>query len=58
VKSRLHSEASREKQNFVVLQPLYSPGHSPEDFFFFPKLKVWLNGHQFESVQEITREKS
>jgi len=44
----IHSTAS--------LQPLYSPGLCPEDFLFFPKLKVWLKGHQFGLVQEIKEE--
>jgi len=37
----------------AILQPLYSPGLTPCDFWPFTSLKNGINGHHFESIEEI-----
>lgn len=37
----------------VVPQPPYSPDLSPCDFFLFPKLKSYLKGHHFGTIENI-----
>jgi hypothetical protein len=51
---------SLEIQQFVmkdqiptILQPLYSPGLNPYDFWLFESLKNGINGHHFASIEEI-----
>jgi len=39
----------------VVPQPPYSPDLSPCDFFLFPKLKFYLKGHHFGTVENIEK---
>jgi transposase len=39
----------------VVPQPPYFPDLSPCDFFLFPKLKFYLKGHQFGTVENIEK---
>jgi len=36
----------------MPLPPPYSPDHSPDNFFLFPKLKVSVKGHQFVISRE------
>jgi hypothetical protein len=33
--------------------PLYFPDLVPCDFFLFPKMKLKLKGHGFETIEEI-----
>jgi len=37
----------------IVPQPPYSPDLAPSDFWLFPKLKLPLRGHRFDSIEEI-----
>jgi len=37
----------------VILQPLYSPNLAPCNFFLFPKMKLKLKGHRFDTNEEI-----
>ena len=39
----------------VVPQPPYSPDLSPCDFFLFPKLKFYLKGRHFGTVENIEK---
>jgi hypothetical protein len=34
----------------------YSPDLAPCDFFLFPKMKLKLKGHQFDTIEEIRAE--
>jgi hypothetical protein len=40
----------------IVPQPPYSSDLAPRDFFLFPKMKLKLKGHQFDTNQEIQAE--
>jgi hypothetical protein len=37
----------------VIPHPPYSPDLTPCDFFLFPKMKLKLKGHQFDTIEEI-----
>jgi hypothetical protein len=37
----------------VIPHPPYSPDLAPRDFFVFPKMKLKLNGRQFDTIEEI-----
>jgi transposase len=37
----------------AVPHPPYSPDLAPADFFLFPKLKITLKGHNFQTIEEI-----
>jgi hypothetical protein len=37
----------------VIPHPLYSPELAPCDLFLFPKTKLKLKGHRFETTEEI-----
>jgi hypothetical protein len=39
----------------VVPQPSYSPDPSPCDFFLFPKLKNFLKGYHFGTLENIQK---
>lgn len=39
----------------VIAQPPYSPDLAPCDFFLFPKLKLPLRGHRFDTIEDIKR---
>jgi len=41
---------------FPVSQPAYSPDLAPRDFCVFPKMKLWLKGRHFVSIEEIQAE--
>jgi hypothetical protein len=36
-----------------LLHPPYSPDLLPADFFLFPKIKLQLQGHRFQTVAKI-----
>jgi hypothetical protein len=40
----------------VIPHPPYSPDLSPCDFFLFPKMKLKLKGHRFDTIEEIQAE--
>jgi hypothetical protein len=40
----------------VIPNPLYSPHLAPCDFFLFPKMKLNLKGHRFDTIEEIQAE--
>jgi hypothetical protein len=40
----------------VIPHPPYSPDSAPCDFFLFPKMKLKLNGRQFNTIEEIQAE--
>jgi hypothetical protein len=40
----------------VIPHPLYSPDFAPCDFFLFPKMKLKLQGHRFDTSEEIQAE--
>jgi hypothetical protein len=40
----------------VIPHPLYSPDLAPCDFFLFPKTKLKLKGHRFDTIEEIQAE--
>ena len=40
----------------VISHPLYSPDLAPRDIFLFPKLKLKLEGRQFDTIEEIQAE--
>jgi len=40
-------------QTFIVFHPPYSPDLAPTDFSLFPKIKTTLNGHHFQTTEEI-----
>ena len=40
-------------QTSVVPRPSYSPNLAPADIFLFPKLKTTLEGHCFQTTEEI-----
>ena len=40
----------------TLLHPLYSPDLPPSDFFLFPKMKLQLKGHRFDTEDEIQYE--
>ena len=40
----------------TIAHPPYSPDLAPCDFFLFPKLKVALKGHRFDSVNDLQSE--
>jgi hypothetical protein len=40
----------------VIPHPLYSHDLAPCDFFLFPKMKLWLTGHRFDTTEEIHAE--
>lgn len=42
-----------DKQITVVDHPPYSPDLAPCDFYLFPKLKIFLKGSHFDSIEEI-----
>jgi transposase len=48
-------ECFTEKRIPVVPQPPYSPDLSPCDFFLFPKLKFYLKGRHFGTVENIEK---
>jgi len=37
----------------TVPHPAYSPDLAPCNFYVFPKLKLWLKGWHFVSIEEI-----
>jgi hypothetical protein len=37
----------------VIPHPPYSPDLAPCDFFPFPKMKLKLKGHRFDTIEEI-----
>jgi hypothetical protein len=37
----------------VIPHPLYSPDLALFDFFLFPKMKLRLKGHRFDTIEEI-----
>ncbi|EYB85943.1 hypothetical protein Y032_0287g1428 [Ancylostoma ceylanicum] len=42
------------KLRFEILpHPAYSPDLAPSDFHLFPKLKIFLAGRKFQSIQEV-----
>ena len=43
---------------FVTISPKtpYSPDLAPCDFWLFPKLKIPLRGHRFDTIEEIQTE--
>ena len=44
------------KHDIVELNhPLYSPDLSPPNFYFYPKFKTALKGHQFQNVGDIQK---
>ena len=40
----------------IIPQPPYSPDLAPCDFWLFPKLKRPLQGHRFDTIEEIQAE--
>ena len=45
------------KNNMIVIpHPPYSPDLAPCDFFLFPKLKLWMKGRRFDTIEEIQEE--
>jgi len=40
----------------TVPHPAYSPDLAPCDFYMFPKMKLWLKGRRFVSIEEIQAE--
>jgi hypothetical protein len=40
----------------VIPQPPCSPGSASCDFFLFPKMKLKLKGHQFDTTEDIQAE--
>jgi hypothetical protein len=40
----------------VFPHPPYSPDLAPCDFFLFPKMKLKLKGHRFDTIEEIQAE--
>jgi hypothetical protein len=51
--SVLVQEELAEQQVTILPHPPYLPDFAPCDLFFFPRLKVKLCGHQFQSAKEI-----
>lgn len=49
-----HIQEFRRLKWEVFQHPLYSPDLAPRDFFFFPKLKEFLGGKQFENNEDLT----
>jgi len=47
---RPHPPVSGGKQNCCYPHPSYSPDLAPCDFFLFPKLKLKLKGHRFDTI--------
>lgn len=39
----------------VFNHPPYSPDLAPSDYHLFPKMKVWLGGHRFQSDDELVK---
>ena len=37
----------------TFMHPPYSPDLAPCDFFLFPKMKLQLNGHRFDGLEDI-----
>jgi len=40
----------------TVPHPAYSPDLAPCDFYVFPKMKLWLKGRHFASIEEVQAE--
>jgi len=40
----------------VIPHRPYSPDLAPCDFFLFPKLKLWMKGRTFDTIEEIQEE--
>jgi histone-lysine N-methyltransferase SETMAR len=40
----------------TVPHPAYSPDLAPCDFYVFPKMKLWLKGWRFVSIEDIQAE--
>jgi hypothetical protein len=40
----------------VIPDPPYPPDLAPCDFFLFPKVKLKLKGHQFDTIEQIQAE--
>jgi hypothetical protein len=40
----------------VIPHPLHSPDLAPCDFFLFPKMKLKLEGHRFDTTEEVQAE--
>jgi hypothetical protein len=40
----------------VIPHPPYFPDLAPCDFFLFPKMKLKLKGHRFDTIEEIQAE--
>jgi len=52
---RAHVVTEFKTKNSIntIDQPPYSPDLAPADFFLFPKLKLPLRGHRYESIEDI-----
>jgi hypothetical protein len=37
----------------LIHHPPYSPDLAPCDFFLFPKMKLKLKGHRFDTIEKI-----
>ena len=45
------------KNNMTVIpHPPYSPNLAPCDFCLFPKLKLWMKGQRFDTIEEVQEE--
>ena len=40
----------------MIPHPPYSPDLAPCHFFLFPKLKLWMKGQRFDTIEEIQEE--
>jgi hypothetical protein len=48
-----HPAIYGETQNDFIPHPPYSSDLAPCDTFLFPKMKLKLKGHQFDTIEEI-----
>ena len=45
-----------KKNTTTVPHPAYSPDLAPCDCYVFPKMKLWLKGRRFVSIEEVQAE--
>jgi len=50
------SQFLAKKNMTVIPHPPYPPDVAPCDFFLFPKLKLWMKGRTFDTIEEIQEE--
>jgi hypothetical protein len=56
VQQRVDAVFVEKHKMAVIPHPPYSPDLAPCDFFLFPKMKLYLKGHRFDTIEDIQAE--